>query len=197
MLFLASQSPRRQELLRQIGVDFEILDVAVPEVRLPGEPPEDYVRRVAREKAGAGLFAVAGVPGAIVLGADTEVVLDDEVFGKPVDADDAARMLARLAGRAHRVLSAVAVVSAGREWQALSTSIVDVMPLDAAAIAAYVAGGEWRGKAGGYAIQGAAAAFVPRIEGSYSGVMGLPVHETARLLGAAGIAVSPAFMPGP
>ena len=197
MLFLASQSPRRQELLRQIGVDFETLDVAVPEVRLPGEPPEDYVRRVAREKAGAGLLAVAGVPGAIVLGADTEVVLDDEVFGKPVDADDAARMLARLAGRAHRVLSAVAVVSAGREWQALSTSIVHVMPLDAAAIAAYVAGGEWRGKAGGYAIQGAAAAFVPRIEGSYSGVMGLPVHETARLLGAAGIAVSPAFMPGP
>lgn len=197
MLFLASQSPRRHELLRQIGVDFEPLDVAVPEVRLPGEPPEDYVRRVAREKAGAGLLAVAGVPGAIVLGADTEVVLDDEVFGKPADADEAARMLARLAGRAHRVLSAVAVVSAGREWQALSVSIVHVMPLDQAAITAYVAAGEWRGKAGGYAIQGVAAAFVPMIEGSYSGVMGLPLHETARLLGAAGIAVSPAFMPAP
>lgn len=197
MLFLASQSPRRHELLRQIGVDFETLDVAVPEVRLPGEPPEDYVRRVAREKAGAGLLAVAGVPGAIVLGADTEVVLDDEVFGKPADADEAARMLARLAGRAHRVLSAVAVVSAGREWQALSVSIVHVMPLDQAAITAYVAAGEWRGKAGGYAIQGVAAAFVPMIEGSYSGVMGLPLHETARLLGAAGIAVSPAFMPAP
>jgi septum formation protein len=197
MLFLASQSPRRRELLHQIGLDFEILDVAVPEVRLPGEPPEDYVRRVAREKAGAGLLAVAGVPGAIVLGADTEVVLDDEVFGKPADANEAAKMLGLLAGRVHRVLSAVAVVSAAREWQVLSESQVHMMPLDPTAIAAYVAGGEWRGKAGGYAIQGLAAAFVPRIEGSYSGVMGLPLHQTARLLGAAGLAVSPAFMPGP
>jgi septum formation protein len=197
MLFLASQSPRRRELLHQIGLDFEILDVAVPEVRLPGEPPEDYVRRVAREKAGAGLLAVAGVPGAIVLGADTEVVFDDEVFGKPADANEAARMLGQLAGRVHRVLSAVAVVSAAREWQVLSESQVHMMPLDPAAIAAYVAGGEWRGKAGGYAIQGLAAAFVSRIEGSYSGVMGLPLHQTARLLGAAGLAVSPAFMPGP
>jgi septum formation protein len=197
MLFLASQSPRRQELLHQIGLDFEILDVAVPEVRLPGEPPEDYVRRVAREKAGAGLLAVAGVPGAIVLGADTEVVLDDEVFGKPADANEAAKMLGLLAGRVHRVLSAVAVVSAAREWQVLSESQVHMMPLDPAAIAAYVACGEWRGKAGGYAIQGLAAAFVPRIEGSYSGVMGLPLHQTARLLGAAGLAVSPAFTPGP
>ncbi len=193
MLFLASQSPRRSELLRQIGVDFETLDVSVPEQKLPGEPPEDYVRRVAREKAGAGLLAVAGVPGAIVLGADTEVVLDDEVFGKPADAADAAAMLGRLAGRVHRVLSAVAVVSAGREWQVLSESQVLVMPLDQAAIAAYVSSGEWQGKAGGYAIQGLAAAFVPRIEGSYSGVMGLPLHETARLLGAAGLPVSPAF----
>lgn len=197
MLFLASQSPRRQELLRQIGVPFEVVDVAVPELRLPGEPPEDYVRRVAREKAGAGLLAVAGVPGAIVLGADTEVVLDDEVFGKPRDAAEAARMLARLAGRAHRVLSAVAVVTGAGEWQALSESRVYVMPLDAAAIADYVGTSEWRGKAGGYAIQGRAAVFVERLEGSYSGVMGLPLHETARLLGAAGLPVSPAFRPAP
>lgn len=197
MLFLASQSPRRQELLRQIGVDFETLDVAVPEVRLPGEPPEDYVRRVAREKAGAGLLAVAGVPGAVVLGADTEVVQDDEVFGKPADAADAAAMLGRLSGRVHRVLSAVAVVSAGREWQVLSESRVWMMPLDPVAIGAYIATGEWRGKAGAYAIQGLAAALLPRIEGSYSGVMGLPLHETALLLGGAGIAVSPAFMAGP
>lgn len=197
MLFLASQSPRRHELLRQIGVAFETLDVTVPEVRLPGEPPEDYVRRVAREKAGAGLLTVAGVPGAIVLGADTEVVLGDEVFGKAADADDAAAMLGRLAGRVHRVLSAVAVVSAGREWQLLSESRVQMMSLDPASIGAYIATGEWQGKAGAYAIQGLAAAFLPRIEGSYSGVMGLPLHETARLLGAAGIAVSPAFMAGP
>lgn len=197
MLFLASQSPRRSELLRQIGVDFETLDVSVPEQRLPGEPPEDYVRRVAREKAGAGLLAVAGLPGAIVLGADTEVVLDDEVFGKPRDAAEAARMLARLAGRAHRVLSAVAVVTGAGEWQALSESRVYVMPLDAAAIADYVGTSEWRGKAGGYAIQGRAAVFVERLEGSYSGVMGLPLHETARLLGAAGLPVSPAFRPAP
>lgn len=197
MLFLASQSPRRSELLRQIGIDFETLDVSVPEHRLPGEPPEDYVRRVAREKAGAGLLAVAGVPGAIVLGADTEVVLDDEVFGKPRDPDQAARMLACLAGRAHRVLSAVAVVTGAGEWQALSESRVHVMPLDAAAIADYVGTGEWQGKAGGYAIQGRAAVFVERLEGSYSGVMGLPLHETARLLGAAGLPVSPAFRPGP
>jgi septum formation protein len=196
MLFLASQSPRRAELLRQIGVDFETLDVSVPEQRLPAEPPEDYVRRVAREKAGAGLLAVAGVPGAIVLGADTEVVLDDAVFGKPNDAAEAARMLARLAGRAHRVLSAVAVVTRAGEWQALSESRVHVMPLDAAAVAAYVGTGEWQGKAGGYAIQGRAAVFVERLDGSYSGVMGLPLHETARLLGAAGHPVSPAFIRG-
>src|SRR5215467_12477470 len=107
MIFLASQSPRRRELLKQLGFDFSILDVDVPEHREPGEPPDDYVSRVAREKAAAGLMQVVAVPNAVVIGADTEVILDDDVFGKPADADDAARMLRRLSGRAHRAVSVV------------------------------------------------------------------------------------------
>lgn len=188
MLYLASQSPRRHELLRQLGFDFSILDVDVPEHRQPGEPPEDYVSRVAREKAGAGLMQVVAVPGAVVIGADTEVVLDDEVFGKPVDAEDAMRMLWRLSGRTHRALSVVWCVSAGREEHALSDSIVEFMTLDDAQIAAYVASGEAFGKAGSYAIQGRAAAFVRHLAGSHSGVMGLPLHETAVLLRRFGLA---------
>lgn len=182
MLFLASQSPRRSELLRQLGLDFSVLDVDVPEQREPGEPALDYVSRVAREKAGAGLLQAVAVQGAIVLGADTEVVLDDEVFGKPTDAADAARMLRRLSGRAHRVVSVVWAVSAGREEHALCESSVAFAELTDAQIAAYVATGEPFGKAGAYAIQGRAAAFVRRLEGSYSAVMGLPLHETADLL---------------
>ena len=187
MLHLASRSPRRRELLAQLGIPFGILDVDVPEERAPGEPPEAYVSRVAREKAGAGLLAVVGSPGAVVLGADTEVVLGDRVYGKPVDADDAARMLASLAGRTHRVVSTVWVVSAGREQHATSVSDVEFAPMDALQIADYLATGEWRGKAGGYAIQGRAAAYVSRLAGSHSGVMGLPMHETACLLRAFGL----------
>src|SRR5690606_18926292 len=115
MLHLASRSPRRRELLARLGLDFGVLDVDVPEQRAPGETPDGYVARVAREKAGAGLLRVVAVPGAVVLGSDTEVVLDDEVFGKPVDAADAAARLRRLSGRTHRVLTAVSLVSAGRE----------------------------------------------------------------------------------
>ena len=182
MLYLASQSPRRRELLAQLGVPFGLLDVDVPEQREPGEPPEAYVRRVAREKAGAGLLKVVGSPGAVVLGADTEVIVDDAVYGKPADAADAARMLVSLAGRTHRVVSTVWAVSAGRELQATSVSEVEFAPMDAAQIADYVATGEWRGKAGAYGIQGRAAAYVSRLSGSHSGVMGLPMHETATLL---------------
>ena len=182
MLHLASQSPRRRELLARLGVPFGVLDVDVPEVRGPGEPAADYVRRVAREKAGAGLLKVVAVPGALVLGGDTEVVLDDEVFGKPRDAEDAAAMLRRLSGRTHRVISAVALVSAGREAQAVSLSEVTFAELGEEAIARYVASGEPMGRAGAYAIQGYAEAFVARLAGSYSGVMGLPLHETACLL---------------
>ena len=114
-LFLASQSPRRRELLNQIGVVFEPLEVSIDETPAMDESPLDYVRRVAREKAGAGLLQVAAVPGALVLGADTEVVLDGIVFGKPVDAADASRMLRLLSGRTHRVISAVALVSGGQQ----------------------------------------------------------------------------------
>ena len=182
MLYLASRSPRRSELLARLGVAFGLLEIDVPEARVPGEPPADYVRRVAREKAGAGLLAVVGTPGAVVLGSDTEVVLGDEVFGKPRDAADASAMLRRLSGRTHQVLSSVWLVSADREVQAMSASDVTFGPLDDARITDYVATGECAGKAGAYAIQGIAEAFVSRLDGSHSGVMGLPLHETARLL---------------
>ena len=181
-LFLASQSPRRRELLRQIGLDFDVLDVDVPEQREPGETAEGYVSRVAREKAGAGLLQVAAVPGAIVIGADTEVIDGDDVFGKPVDAADAMGMLRRLSGKTHRVLSAVWCISAGREEHALSVSTVEFAALSESDIAAYVATGEAFGKAGAYAIQGRAAVFIRRLDGSHSAVMGLPLHETSELL---------------
>lgn len=182
MLYLASRSPRRSELLARLGVDFGVLEVQVREQRAPGEPPADYVRRVAREKAGAGLLEVVGASEAVVMGSDTEVVLGDEVFGKPRDAADAAAMLRRLSGRTHQVLSSVWLVAADREVQAMSVSDVTFADLDDSQIAAYVATGECEGKAGAYAIQGIAEAFVSRLSGSHSGVMGLPLHETATLL---------------
>ena len=182
MLHLASQSPRRRELLSRLGVPFGVLDLEIPEQRAPGEPAEEYVRRVAREKAGAGLLEVMTVPGAVVLGGDTEVVLDDEVFGKPRDEADAAAMLRRLSGRTHRVISAVSLVSAEREAQAVSTSEVTFAELDDATIDRYVASGEAMGRAGAYAIQGTAQSFISHLSGSYSGVMGLPLYETACLL---------------
>jgi septum formation protein len=182
LLYLASQSPRRRQLLEQIGLRFGTVDVDVPEVRAADEPPEDYVSRVAREKAGAGLLKLSGVAGAVVLGADTEVVLGDEVFGKPVDDAHAVDMLRRLSGRTHRVLSAVWCIDGGREEHALSVTEVTFAALSQAQIDAYVACGEFPGKAGAYAIQGRAAAFVAHLSGSYSGVMGLPLFETAGLL---------------
>ena len=182
MLYLASKSPRRAELLDRLGVQYRLLDVDVPEVRAPGEDPADYVRRVARDKAAAGWRKLAGQAGARVLGADTEVVLDGEVFGKPADAADAMAMLRRLSGRTHQVMSAVVVQGAGGVHEVLSVTEVRFAALDAATIATYVASGEAMGKAGAYAIQGRAEAFVEHLSGSYSGVMGLPLHETARLL---------------
>lgn len=182
MLYLASKSPRRAELLTRLGQRFGLLDLDVPEHRQPSEPAQEYVRRVAREKAGAGLLKVLATPGAWVLGADTEVILDDDVFGKPRDAEDAAAMLRRLSGRTHQVISAVSLVSASREAQAVSVSEVTFMHLDEEDIAAYVATGEPMGKAGAYGIQGAAEQFVSHLSGSFSGVMGLPLYETARLL---------------
>ncbi|WP_119718636.1 Maf family protein [Cognatilysobacter tabacisoli] len=182
MLYLASKSPRRRELLGRLGLSFGMLDLDLPEERQPGEPAEEYVRRVAREKAGAGLLTVVGNPSAVVLGSDTEVILDDEVFGKPRDDAHAREMLRRLSGRTHAVVSAVSLVSPSREAQVVATSQVTFDPLDDAQIDAYLATGEHRGKAGAYAIQGAAEAFVARLDGSFSGVMGLPLRETSRLL---------------
>lgn len=181
-IYLASQSPRRRQLLEQLGLAFEVLDVDVAEQRAADESPCDYVSRVAREKAAAGLLQVATVAGAVVLGADTEVVLDGEVFGKPTDAIAAATMLRRLSGRSHRVLSTVWCVGAGHEECAACVSTVEFAQLSEADIARYVDTGEPFGKAGAYAIQGCAAAFIRRLDGSYSGVMGLPLHETAQLL---------------
>lgn len=181
-LFLASRSPRRGQLLEQLGLRFRTLAIDLPEQPQPGEAAEDYVRRLARAKAAAGLEQVAAVPGACVIGADTEVVLDGHIFGKPADAGAAGAMLRALSGREHRVLTAVAVAGAGHQAEVLSVSTVRFAPLDVADIDAYIATGEPFGKAGGYAIQGRAAAFIAHLSGSFSGVMGLPLHETARLL---------------
>ncbi|MGE7138420.1 Maf family protein [Luteibacter sp. NPDC031894] len=182
MLYLASQSPRRRELLDQLGEPHRTLDVDVAEAREPGEAPDAYVARVALDKARAGFALVAGEDSARVLGADTEVVLGDEVFGKPRDADDAKAMLSRLAGREHRVVSVVWLVDASGERRATSVSTVRFDTLSESDIVAYVATGECMGKAGGYAIQGRAGAFVAHLSGSYSGVMGLPLFETSQLL---------------
>ena len=185
MLHLASQSPRRRDLLARLGLPFGRVDVDVPEVQIPGESAADYVLRVAADKARAGLQALAesGEPGdAVVLGADTEVVLDGVVFGKPRDAADAIRMLQALSGRTHQVISAVVLAAAGRQAEATVVTEVTFDALDADTIAAYVASGEPHGKAGAYAIQGGAELFVARMAGSHSGVIGLPLQQTAALL---------------
>lgn len=182
MIYLASQSPRRQALLAQLQIDFELIEVDVHESRLPGEAPRGYVSRVAREKAGAGLLQLAGSHGALVLGADTDVVLDDAVLGKPQDAAQASAMLRMLSGRTHEVVTAVWLLSAGREAHCVVGSRVRFAELGDDEIEAYVASGEPFGKAGAYAVQGLGAAFVASVEGSYSGIVGLPLHETYRLL---------------
>lgn len=182
MLYLASQSPRRRQLLEQLGEQFTVIDVEVPEHRADGESPEDYVSRVARDKARAGLATLNDSLAHRVIGADTEVVLGDEVFGKPRDGEAAAAMLRRLSGRTHTVISAVWLVSVEREASAICLSQVRFATLDESTIAAYVATSEPFGKAGAYAIQGRGASLIEHLQGSYSGVMGLPLFETARLL---------------
>jgi septum formation protein len=181
MLYLASQSPRRRQLLEQLDVSFTVVDVDVPEVRGVNESPRDYVSRVARDKARAGLASL-GDADAVVLGADTEVVLGNDVFGKPVDADDAKAMLQRLSGRTHEVISALWAIGNAQERCEVCVSLVRFSALSEAQIDAYVATGEPFGKAGAYAIQGRGGALIEHLDGSYSGVMGLPVFETARLL---------------
>jgi len=192
-IYLASASPRRRELLEQIGIHYQQLLVDVPEVLEEDEVAEMYVLRVALEKARAARALLAADDPAPVLGADTAVVIDGEVLGKPRDRSDALAMLSRLSGRWHQVLSAVAVVGAeGEEHSRLSVNAVQFRPIGAAEAEAYWQTGEPADKAGGYAIQGRAAAFVERLEGSYSGVMGLPLFETAELLQLFGIPILPA-----
>ena len=198
-IYLASQSPRRKQLLEQWGVRCELLlpdadeDAESLEAVLPGEAPAAYVQRVTGLKlqASLGRLKRRGLPLAPVLCADTTVALGRRILGKPADAADARAMLADLAGRRHRVLTAVAVGLPGarkhRAWAALSTSWVAFAPLTAAQIRRYVDSGEPMGKAGAYAIQGQAALWTQHISGSYSGIMGLPAHETAQVLGAAGV----------
>lgn len=187
-IYLASASPRRRELLEQIGISFRRLVVDVPEVREKDEVPEMYVLRVALEKARAGRAVLAADDPLPVLGADTEVVIQGEVLGKPRDRSDAMAMMDRLSGKWHQVMSAVAVVGRdGEESSRLSVSSVLFREVRRTEAAAYWETGEPVGKAGGYAIQGRAALFIERLEGSYSGVMGLPLFETADLLAQFGI----------
>lgn len=198
-IYLASRSPRRRELLRQIGVKHEVLvlrlgthrDADVDETVRPGEPAENYVLRIVRDKAEAGqkaltLRALLARP---VLAADTTVVIDGEVLGKPSSPVQAAEFLRRLSGRTHEVRTAIGVAYHGLVHTATSVSLVTFRPLSERDIERYCATGEPHDKAGGYAIQGLAAVFIERIEGSYSGVMGLPLFETAQLLGKAGIQI--------
>ncbi|MGE4460641.1 septum formation inhibitor Maf [Stenotrophomonas acidaminiphila] len=187
MLYLASRSPRRNELLARLDIPFRALDLEVPECRGADESPLAYVRRVALDKARAGLAQVVGDPQPVVLGSDTEVVLGDRVYGKPVDAADAAAMLRSLAGRTHRVITAVALAAPAREAQVVVESEVTFAAMAEDEIAAYVASGEPMGKAGAYAIQGGAERWISRLAGSYSGVMGLPLQQTAALLRGFGV----------
>lgn len=188
MLYLASRSPRRSELLARLGRPFQTLDLDVAEVRAVGETPRDYVQRVAADKARAGLaYVLAADPAAVVVGSDTEVVLGERVFGKPADAGDAAAMLAALSGRTHQVMTAVVLASAGGVSVDVVVSEVTFAAMEQAHIAAYVATGEPFGKAGAYAIQGEAERFITHLAGSYSGVMGLPLYQTDRLLAGAGL----------
>lgn len=186
LLHLASASPRRRELLLQIGVPHRRVAAPIDESVLSGETPAAYVERLARAKAAAGLAAL-GEPTACVLGADTAVVLDGRILGKPLDRADGLAMLTALSGRSHEVLTAVAVADGSRCRAQVVSSRVHLRPIAPAEQQAYWETGEPLDKAGGYAIQGLAAIFVDRLEGSYSAVVGLPLAETAALLAEFGI----------
>jgi septum formation protein len=188
-VYLASQSPRRRELLAQIGVGYSVLAAEVDETRRPGEAPSAYVERLAREKAAAGRARLLReqLPPLPVLGADTAVVVDDDILGKPADAAAAHAMLRRLSGRSHRVLTGVSLCAPSGQHSVVSATEVWFRALDDAEIERYWASGEPRDKDGAYGIQGRAALFVARIDGSYSGVVGLPLFETAALLRRCGI----------
>lgn len=192
-LYLASQSPRRQHLLQQLGARLELLlpgpdeDAEALEATRRGETPADYVQRVTLAKLGAARMRLAqrALPAAPILCADTTVAIGTRILAKPADAAEARAMLGALSGRTHRVLTAVALWTGRRTLRALNVSRVRFAPLPAATVAAYIASGEPFGKAGAYAIQGALAGWIAHIEGSHSGIMGLPLYETAQLLHAA------------
>lgn len=196
-IYLASQSPRRRQLLEQLGVRYELLlpdageDAEALEVMLKNEAPAAYVKRVTGLKldAAAARLKRRLLPSAPILCSDTTVALGRTIFGKPENATDAAKMLRELAGVTHRVLTAVAIQQGRRRFEALSTSRVSFDAMTAAQIRAYVATGEPMGKAGAYAVQGRVAMHISRINGSYSGIMGLPLRETALLLQAAGFKI--------
>lgn len=193
-IYLASQSPRRSQLLTQLGVEHELLlpgpeeDAESLEALLPNEAPKAYVQRVTQLKLQAALQRLhkRGLPPAPVLCSDTTVALGRTVYGKPDDAQDAARMLQALSGQTHRVMTAIALGLGDKRLHACSESRVTFAPMSAQEIEAYVASGEPIGKAGAYAVQGGAAAFISKISGSYSGIMGLPLYETAQILRAWG-----------
>ncbi len=188
-IVLASRSPRRSQLLDQIGVAHEVLVVDLDEAPAPGETPRNYVARLARDKAVRARATYGLQPGRIVLAADTAVALGDEMFAKPSDEADCVRMLGELSGRTHEVMTAIAVHDGETLLERASVSRVTFRVIEPAECRRYWASGEPADKAGGYAIQGLGAVFVARLEGSYSGVMGLPLFETATLLARAGIPV--------
>jgi septum formation protein len=183
-LILASQSPRRAELLRLAGFTFDVVVADVDERVRDNEPAAAYVRRLAAEKSAAAMPGAIGRDAAVILGADTAVVVDGEILGKPRDDEDAARMMRRLSGRWHEVVTGISLRSGACEVGRVETTRVEFSELSEAEIAAYVASGEGRDKAGAYAIQGLASRFVRRIEGSYTNVVGLPVTAVAELLSA-------------
>jgi septum formation protein len=199
IIYLASKSPRRRELLKQIGVQYELLMIRdqpparndIDEAPLPGELPHSYVERIARLKAEAAarMMRARRLPVRPVLTADTTVALGEEIFGKPSDNAEARAMLGKLSGQTHRVLTAVAVSFDFDTHLLLSSSTVTFASLSATEIKRYLESGESMDKAGAYAIQGLAAKFISKISGSYSGVMGLPLHETTQLLRKAGLKI--------
>ncbi len=182
-IILASQSPRRVALLKQMGIDCLVMPADIDETPLSGEPPSDYVLRLAEQKASAIVTKLnAQHANLLILAADTTVALGNTIFGKPENEADAFNMLKKLSGSTHQVHTAIAAAFNGKLETAINTTQVTIMPLSDAMISEYIATGEPMDKAGSYAIQGLAGAWVSHIEGSYTGVMGLPVHETALLL---------------
>ena len=201
-LYLASRSPRRRQLLEQIGLSPTIIDIDIDESRRHDEAPHDYVLRMAREKAAAGLAVCLSrdpdpQASPLVVAADTAVVVDRQVLGKPMDATDGRRMLSLLSNRQHQVLTAVTVIEPQREESQVSDSLVTMRAISADEIAAYWGTGEPGDKAGAYGIQGLGAIFISHITGSYSGIMGLPLFETASLLNRMGIVPIHRLVQGP